>query len=250
MKFYSARQAIHDAYAIHMLSKGFEVNPLPGGTVDTDRLIWDSKDAGKVIAVVEALPDHLRAWCYWCYSPLGTTNQSWFRQLEVQRKARTCRAEADRLTDQAARLPERITRCKTPKRRAELEAMDTDQMISDAGNLEELADRLERSLRQPDPCAPFWNWLDEQIAQRAPGKIRKKTLWHVRDVCRASAYNYRQQVLTGSQKPLLSRKGICERFGVPVGNFERNYRGWVEWCLHSCDQLDKSSLPMVAEKLN
>ena len=26
MKFYSARQAIHDAYAIHMRSKGFEVN--------------------------------------------------------------------------------------------------------------------------------------------------------------------------------------------------------------------------------
>ncbi len=26
MKFYSARQAIHDAYAIHLTSKGFEVN--------------------------------------------------------------------------------------------------------------------------------------------------------------------------------------------------------------------------------
>lgn len=28
MKFYSERQAIHDAYAIHLTSKGFEVNPL------------------------------------------------------------------------------------------------------------------------------------------------------------------------------------------------------------------------------
>ncbi|WP_163371060.1 hypothetical protein [Endozoicomonas acroporae] len=304
MKFYSARQAIHDAYAIHMRSKGFEVNltaavseldvlgelakmrrqldRLPeddrltpaqrrqkaelvarlegwapvsfahgdrSTKVDADRLIWDSKDAAKVISVVEKLPAHLKAWCYWCYSPLGNTNQCWFKQVEAQAKVRECRSEADRLSAMAAGLPERITRCKTDTRRAELQAIDTDELMTKAATLEALADRLERSLRQPDHCSPFWNWLDAQIAERAPEKIRTKTLLHVRDVCRASAYNYRYQVVTGIQKPLMSRKVVCERFGVPSGNFERNYRPWISWADVVCDEMDKAALPAVAKRL-
>ncbi len=304
MKFYSARQAIHDAYAIHMRSKGFEVNltaavseldvlgefskmrrqldrlPEDGrltptqkrqksellaklegwapvsfahgdrfSKVDADRSIWDSKDAAKVIAVVEKLPVHLKTWCYWCYSPFGDTNQGWFKRVEAQTRVRDYRAEADSLSDQAAGLPARIDRCKTEERRAELKAIDTDELMTRAAILETQADRLERSLRQPDHCAPFWNWLDTQIAERAPEKIRKKTLLHVRDVCRASVYNYRYQVVTGIQKPLMSRKVVCERFGVPSSHFERDYRHWMKWVYEICDGLDRGSLRPVASKV-
>ena len=250
MEFFSARQAIHDAYAIHMRSKGFEpaaaVFARGDRSMDADRLIWDIKDAGKVIAVVENLPLHLKAWCYWCYSPLGNSNQSWFKQIDSQARVRNCRSEADRLSAMAAGLPDRIARCKTDARRAELQAIDTDELMTQAATLADLADRLERSQRQPDPCAPLWNWLDVQIAERAPEKIRKKTLLHVRDVCRASAYNYRYQIVAGIQKPLMSRKVVCERFGVPYSHFERDYRKWMNWSADLCSELDREALLPVA----
>ncbi|WP_299733878.1 hypothetical protein [uncultured Endozoicomonas sp.] len=304
MKFYTARQAIHDAYAIHMRSKGFEVNltaavseldvlkelsamrrkldkwqndeqltpaqkrqkaelltkidqyaPVAfahgdrSSKVDADRLIWDSKDAAKVISVVEGLPVHLKAWCYWCYSPLGDTNQSWLKLVDLQNTVKRYQSEADELSNMAAGLPDRIAKCKTDERRAELEAIDTDELNCRAMKLEAEASRFERSLRQPNHCAPFWNWLDERIVEQAPAKIRKKTLLHVRDVCRASVYNYRHQVVTGIQKPLMSRKVVCEKFDVPSSNFEGSYRPWVSWASVMCDELDKTALPQIARKM-
>ncbi len=301
MKFLSARQAIHDAYAIHMRSKGLEVNlaepvselnvagelariqrqvdrllqmdsrtdhqerrllslqqqikqyaPVTfrhsdrSSRMDVDQLIWDSKDAAKVIAVVEKYPPHLKAWCYWCYSPLGDSNQSWFKRIEVKEKAREYRQEADRLAGIAADLPEIIARCKTTRWRKELEEMDAGQLFSQAANLEALANRLERSLIQPDNCSALWNWLDKQIAEQASAKIREKTLHHIQDVCRASLYNYRYQVVTGLHKALMSRKVLCDKFAVPDSHFERDYRPWVKWSYDVCDQLDRDSLRNVA----
>ena len=75
MKFYSARQAIHDAYAIHLTSKGFEVNPLAfraGGQsskLDNDWLICNAVEAGMVITVVEKLEEPFRSWAKWAYGP-------------------------------------------------------------------------------------------------------------------------------------------------------------------------------------
>ncbi len=75
MKFYSARQAIHDAYAIHLTSKGFEVNPLAfqAGSqsikLDNNLLICNAVEAGKVIAAVENLDEPFRSWAKWAYGP-------------------------------------------------------------------------------------------------------------------------------------------------------------------------------------
>ena len=248
MKFYSARQAIFEAYAIYLKSKGFDINAIRvPGKPDSDRLIWNAKEAGKVIAHVERLPAHLKAWCYLCYSPMGETNQGWEKRVAIQKQAREYRAEADQLAHEATSLPGRISRCKTESRRDELEAIDTDSLLVKAAQLEDQAARLERSLRQPDVCAALWNWLDEQIAARAPAKMREKTILHVRDVCRATIYNYRYMILTGQQKGLVGRKGICERFGVPAAHFERDYRPWVNWVLGVCGGLDREGLVGVGD---
>ena len=75
MKFYSARQAIHDAYAIHLTSKGFEVNPLASRMgshsikQENDLLICNAVEAGKIIAEVEKLDEPFRSWAKWVYAP-------------------------------------------------------------------------------------------------------------------------------------------------------------------------------------
>ena len=75
MKFYSARQAIHDAYAIHLTSKGFEVNPLASRMgshsikQENDLLICNAVEAGKIIAAVEKLDEPFRSWAKWVYAP-------------------------------------------------------------------------------------------------------------------------------------------------------------------------------------
>ncbi|WP_163372648.1 bacteriophage antitermination protein Q [Endozoicomonas acroporae] len=75
MKFYSARQAIHDAYAIHLTSRGFEVNPLAfragsqSSKLDNNLLICNAVEAGKVIAAVEKLDEPFRSWAKWAYAP-------------------------------------------------------------------------------------------------------------------------------------------------------------------------------------
>ena len=283
MKFYTARQAIHDAYALHLRSKGFEVNQVsavskpdwsaqmariqrmkeqprvaalaefaPVGhyrgeqsvKLDTDRLIWDSVQAGWVIAAVEVLPPHLKAWCYWCYTPLGKTNQAWLKEAETLAQARHLREQADSMIDYAASIPGRIARCKTEERRSELEGVDTDALVTDAMRQQQIAERLERTVKTPDVAAPWWNWLDEQIVERAPKKIRKKTLQRVRRVCVAACYNYRHRVQPGrdgGMKDLLGPKAICERFDVPSQNFERDYRLWLSWTFDLCNSVDRAS---------
>lgn len=75
MKFYSARQAIHDAYAIHLTSKGFEANSLAfhsgsqSSKLDNNLLICNAVEAGKVIAAVEKLDEPFRSWAKWAYGP-------------------------------------------------------------------------------------------------------------------------------------------------------------------------------------
>ena len=67
MKFISARQAIHDAYATNLTSKGFEVNPEGFRSSKTnkqnnDNRICHTVEAGIVIAAVEGLEEPFRSW--------------------------------------------------------------------------------------------------------------------------------------------------------------------------------------------
>ena len=75
MKFISARQAIHDAYATNLTSKGFEVNPVgfrsgsKTNKQNNDNRICHTVEAGIVIAAVEALEEPFRSWAKWAYGP-------------------------------------------------------------------------------------------------------------------------------------------------------------------------------------
>ena len=70
-----ARQAIWEAYAIHLTSKGFDVldQVVSTKTASNGSLICNAAQAGKVIAVIERLPEHLRAWAVWAYGPRTKT---------------------------------------------------------------------------------------------------------------------------------------------------------------------------------
>lgn len=71
MRFINAAQAIHDAYAIHLATPGggaFDIR-LTGGAHDANMRIAGCVEAGKVIAVVEALPRDVRDWLLFCHGP-------------------------------------------------------------------------------------------------------------------------------------------------------------------------------------
>ncbi|MGO0304991.1 bacteriophage antitermination protein Q [Endozoicomonas acroporae] len=105
MKFYSARQAIHDAYAIHLTSKGFEVNPLAfqagsqSSKLDNNLLICNTVEAGKVIAAVEKLDEPFRSWAKWAYGPrtehLLPEQRRFFQWLEQDVTERLAESERD-----------------------------------------------------------------------------------------------------------------------------------------------------------
>ncbi|AMO58132.1 hypothetical protein GZ77_20575 [Endozoicomonas montiporae] len=297
MRFYSARQAIHEAYFIHLKSKGFEVKLTdalrepdfsgylrkahrkhhddeardekrraemlgqfqPVGfyqedrsvKLDANRLISDGAEAGKIIAVVEKLPAHLKSWCYWCYSPLGqlenSSNQSLLDFTDDRQKVVALRNEQERLEELAYTLEARIKRCKNIKRLNELLELDEDQLRLKAERLEQQADRIENALRLGDRfSAELWRWLDELVEDAIDEKVRPKTRRHIKDVVIASVYNYRVRVYGHGLKPFLSRRDMCEKFGVPAENFERDYRWWMNWTTDVCNELDREALVPVA----
>jgi hypothetical protein len=68
MIFKSAGQAIHDAYAIHLRTPEFGATR-SGGATNYSSQVANCVEAGKVIAVVEALPTDTRHWLMFCYGP-------------------------------------------------------------------------------------------------------------------------------------------------------------------------------------
>lgn len=97
MRFEHARQAIHDAYAIHHRGGNPEVtgaSSLPAcrgknkarasATVTKKGNPWaivDQVEAGKIIAAVEALPAVARAWMLFAYAPSRFAGQHVVEQL-------------------------------------------------------------------------------------------------------------------------------------------------------------------------
>lgn len=65
----SARTAIHLAYSVQLHSKPLEPLTIHGTKDVSNSLIASAIEAGKVIAVVESLPRHLRHWAVWAYGP-------------------------------------------------------------------------------------------------------------------------------------------------------------------------------------
>lgn len=218
--------------------------------LDANRLISDSAEAGKIIAAVERLPDHLKSWCYWCYSPLGqldsSSNQSLLNLAENRQKVVALRNEQERLADLADTLEARIKRCKNTKRLNELLELDEDKLLVDAARLEQQAGRIENALRLGDRFSvELWRWLDLLVEEAVNDKVRLKTRRHIKDVVIASFYNYRHKVYS-VRKDFLGPKAICERFEIPYSHFERDYRRWIFWSTEICDYLERISLRPVS----
>lgn len=212
MKFLSARQAIHDAYATNLTSKGFEFNQLtstpkpdftaylqnahrckpetrekrltdfkPVGFYSEDRTgkntinnqICHNVEAGKIISVVESLEDPFRSWAKWAYGP---------RTQEY--------------------LPE--------QRR-------------------------------------FFEWLDNDISENFASidrKYREATQAKIRDMVAYCVMDYRSYILSGNHLYPISL--IISKCGIIRQNWKRDFQPWHHyyWCL--CDEyLDKASLSAV-----
>ena len=75
MKFYSARQAIHDAYAVYLTGKSTGINPrdfLEESQLkkpDNNQQVCNAVEAGMVIATVENLEEPYSSWAKWAYGP-------------------------------------------------------------------------------------------------------------------------------------------------------------------------------------
>ena len=75
MKLRSARQAIHDAYALHLTGKSIGIDPREfwqegsSKKPDNNRQVCDAVEAGMIIAAVERLEEPYCSWAKWAYGP-------------------------------------------------------------------------------------------------------------------------------------------------------------------------------------
>ena len=73
MKLRCARQAIHDAYALHLTGKntGVDMNTFwhERHKPDNNQQVCKAVAAGMVIAAVESLEPHCSSWAKWAYGP-------------------------------------------------------------------------------------------------------------------------------------------------------------------------------------
>lgn len=75
MKLLSARQAVHDAYAVHLTGKSTGINPKDfweegqSKKPDNNQQVCNAVEAGMVIATVESLEEPYSSWAKWAYGP-------------------------------------------------------------------------------------------------------------------------------------------------------------------------------------
>ncbi len=107
MRFISAAQAIHDAYAIHLATPAggaFDIR-LTGGAHDANMRIAGCVEAGKVIAVVEAQPREVRDWLLFCHGP-GTEHfagAAWRVSTALWQRIEVALGEAGRVREKKRR---------------------------------------------------------------------------------------------------------------------------------------------------
>ncbi len=213
MKLTSAREAIHDAYAIHLTSKGFEANFRaeakkpdftnylraahrcrdgireeklaefsPVGFYSEDKIlrennnrqVCDAVEAGMIIAAVEALPEPFRSWAKWAYGPR------------------------------------------------------TEDMLPEQGR--------------------FFRWLDQDVTNNfseIDRVYREATMEKIRDVVAYAVLDYRSYSV--NDRHLYPVNLIINRIGIQRQNWKRDFEPWHAYYWRVCDSyLDKTALPAVA----
>ena len=213
MKLRSARQAIHDAYALHLTSKGFDFDfrerakkPdfsgflqkayqrsekdrermlsgfAPVGFYSEDRSqrqdnnaqVRNAVEAGMIIAAVERLPEPFCSWAKWAYGP---------------------RTE-DFLPEQGA----------------------------------------------------FFRWLDQDVEDNFASitrVYRKATRGKIRDVVVYAVLDYRSVVVNG--RSLYPESLVIKKCQIHRGNWKRDFEAWHGYYWRLCDSyLDSVALPPVA----
>lgn len=84
MKFFTARQAFHDAFndTLSPDLKAILLN-LPHGTAhDQDAKIWHQMLAGKVQYAISGLPKHLQDWGFLCFAPDSFRTVEQYQRVE------------------------------------------------------------------------------------------------------------------------------------------------------------------------
>lgn len=213
MQLLSARQAIHDAYAMHLTSKGFEVNLVeaarkpdfssylrkvhrsseekreeklagfnPVGFYSEDKILKENNnlqvcnavEAGMIIAAVEGLSEPFQSWAKWAYGP----------------RCENFRPEQGR----------------------------------------------------------FFGWLEKDVSENFESidrVYREVTREKIRDVVAFSVFDYRSFVVNG--RNLYPINLIINKCKIHRGNWKRDFEPWHGYYWQLCDTyLDKSALPSVA----
>lgn len=89
MKLFDARQAIHDAYALHLLSNGENTLQLYGCRIDkstactADSVIVDAIEAGRIMEAIDEQPQYIKDWLLKAYPPDSLMLQSVFLQSHL-----------------------------------------------------------------------------------------------------------------------------------------------------------------------
>ena len=89
MKLRDPRQAIHDAYALHLLTPNVLTMQEYGCRIDrssassADGLIVDAIEAGRIMAVVDIQAPEVRGWLIYAYPPDTLLTQSTFLQSHL-----------------------------------------------------------------------------------------------------------------------------------------------------------------------
>ncbi|WP_257285163.1 bacteriophage antitermination protein Q [Endozoicomonas sp. SESOKO1] len=213
MQLTTARQAIHDAYATHLTSKGLEANfraeakkpdfakylrtvhrckeetrealleefsPVgfyaedTSQKLDTNSMICHAVEAGMIISAVERLDDPFKAWVKWAYGPR------------------------------------------------------TEEFLPEQGR--------------------FFRWLDNDVTENFASidrVYREVTKEKIRDVVAYTVLNYRSFVISGRE--LYPKNLIINRCKIHRCNWKRDFETWHDYYWNLCDHyLDRLGLPTVA----
>ncbi len=214
MQLTSARQAIHDAYALNLRSREFEVsqvapikkpdfsaflrsahrrkketrkqllsehNPVGyyredrSGKQNNNHRVADTVEAGMIISVVERLPEPIKSWAVWAYGP---------RTQDF--------------------LPEQ---------------------------------------------ARFFRWLDGDVMANVEAidrVYREATRHKIRDVVAFTVLDYRSYIL--SERHLYPVSLIINRCRIQRQNWKRDFKPWHDYYWRLCDEyLDRYCLPAVGK---
>ena len=214
MKLRSAREAIHDAYATHLTSKGFEASFVSPAK---------KPDFGHFYRSVHSLNENRRERRISEFSPVGFYSGD--RSDRSNNNASVCHAaEAGMVISTVENLPEPF------KSWAKFA----------------YGPRTQEFLPEQ---AQFFRWLENDVVENFENinrVYRKATKDKIRDVVAYAVLDYRSYSI--SERHLYPVSLVISRCGIIRQNWNRDFLPWHRYYWNLCDSfLDQTCLPPVAQ---